>query len=72
MDATVERFGQIDVLVNNAGVAVQKRIPDASDDDWSRVMRINVDGVFYCCRAALPHLRPYPGFSSVSIQSPRV
>ena len=56
IDAVIERFGQIDVLVNNAGVAVQKRIPDASDDDWRRIMSINVDGVFYCCRAALPHL----------------
>lgn len=53
---TIERFGRLDILVNNAGVATQGRIPDAKDEDWRTVMGINVDGVFHCCRAALPHL----------------
>jgi len=52
----IERYGRLDVLVNNAGTAVGGSIADASDDDWRKVMSINVDGVFHCCRAALPHL----------------
>lgn len=53
---TIERFARLDVLVNNAGVGTQGRIPDAQDKDWRKVMGINVDGVFHCCRTALPHL----------------
>ncbi|ARS54198.1 SDR family NAD(P)-dependent oxidoreductase [Kushneria konosiri] len=52
----VSRFGQIDVLVNNAGVAPGGKVHEASIDDWKQVMSINVDGVFYASRAALPEL----------------
>jgi len=57
----IDRFGRLDVLVNNAGTAVGGPITEASDEDWRRVMSINVDGVFYCCRAALPHLKESNG-----------
>ena len=52
----VNRFGRIDVLVNNAGVAPGGKVHEASIDDWKQVMSINVDGVFYASRAALPEL----------------
>jgi meso-butanediol dehydrogenase/(S,S)-butanediol dehydrogenase/diacetyl reductase len=53
---TVEHFGQLDVLVNNAGVAPSGALTEASLEDWRSVMSIDVDGVFYGCRAAMPHL----------------
>jgi meso-butanediol dehydrogenase/(S,S)-butanediol dehydrogenase/diacetyl reductase len=53
---TVEYFGQLDVLVNNAGVAPSGKVTEASIDDWHKVFAIDVDGVFYGCRAAMPHL----------------
>ncbi|WP_423822662.1 SDR family oxidoreductase [Salinisphaera sp. SPP-AMP-43] len=56
VEDVVSRFGGLDVLFNNAGVATQGRIPDTDDATWRQVMAINADGVFYCCRAALPHL----------------
>lgn len=56
VDATVERFGRLDVMVNNAGIAVQGKVTEASLDDWQRVMGTNVSGVFHGARAALPHL----------------
>ncbi|SDV51173.1 SDR family NAD(P)-dependent oxidoreductase [Chitinasiproducens palmae] len=54
--ATVSRFGHVDVLVNNAGVAPTGRIDEASVEDWRSVMSSDLDGVFYCTRAAIRHL----------------
>ena len=63
--ADVDRFvlqaaqalGGVDILVNCAGVFPQALIEDITDEDWSRVMRINLDGAFYACRAAAPYLK---------------
>ncbi|CAO4142091.1 Glucose 1-dehydrogenase [Methylorubrum aminovorans] len=54
--AAVERFGHLDILVNNAGVVPTGPLLEASVADWRKVMAIDVDGVFFCTRAALPHL----------------
>ncbi|MCQ0970455.1 SDR family oxidoreductase [Paracoccus sp. TK19116] len=56
IDASIERFGQIDVLVNNAGVAVQGDITEISTEDYRKVTGTIIDGTFFACRAALPHL----------------
>lgn len=56
VDAAVERFGRLDVMVNNAGIAPTGPITEASVEDWHAVMATDVDGVFYGCRAAVPHL----------------
>jgi meso-butanediol dehydrogenase/(S,S)-butanediol dehydrogenase/diacetyl reductase len=56
VEAAVARFGSLDVLVNNAGVAVMGKITDISTADWRKVMAADLDGVFYCTRAAMPHL----------------
>jgi Short-chain alcohol dehydrogenase of unknown specificity len=59
--ASVERFGGVDVLVNNAGTAELGKIDELSQEDWDRLMQVNVSGVFYGVQAALPHLRKRPG-----------
>lgn len=51
-----DRFGRLDILVNNAGVVPTGPLLEASVADWRKVMAIDVDGVFFCTRAALPHL----------------
>jgi meso-butanediol dehydrogenase/(S,S)-butanediol dehydrogenase/diacetyl reductase len=56
VDKTVAAFGALDVLVNNAGQLVAGEIGEVSDEDWHRVFATDVDGIFYGCRAALPHL----------------
>ncbi len=44
-------LGPVDILVNNAGIAEEKPLLEVTDDDWHRVMRVNLDGAFYFCRA---------------------
>jgi NAD(P)-dependent dehydrogenase (short-subunit alcohol dehydrogenase family) len=54
-DATLKAFGRIDILVNNAGITgANKTVWEMDLDDWRRVMRINLDGPFICCKAVVP------------------
>lgn len=56
-----EQFGQIDVLVNNAGIARPGQPEDISDETWASVINIDLNGTFYCARAAIPHLKKTKG-----------
>jgi NAD(P)-dependent dehydrogenase (short-subunit alcohol dehydrogenase family) len=57
VDAAVEHFGGLDVLVNNAGVGRFGDVADMPVEAWQEVIETNLSGVFYCSRAAIPHLR---------------
>ena len=50
--ATVERFGRLDIVINNAGTAVLGASVDAAQAAWQRVFDVNVSGMFYCCQQA--------------------
>ncbi len=54
VEMAVKRFGFIDVLVNNAGIASQKLFTALTAEEWRRMMAVHVDGAFHCCRAVLP------------------
>jgi 3-oxoacyl-[acyl-carrier protein] reductase len=58
VQATLEAFGQVDVLVNNAGVhRPGVRLADLSTEDWERILRVNLSGPFHLVQAVLPHMR---------------
>jgi 3-oxoacyl-[acyl-carrier protein] reductase len=54
-DTTLAAFGKIDILVNNAGIAgVNKTVWETDLEEWRKVLRINLDGPFICCKAIVP------------------
>ncbi len=68
IDDTIDEFGQLDCLVNNAGVIFRGDVAETSDDDWRYTMTVNLDVPFWLSRAALPHLLSGAG-SIVNIAS---
>lgn len=71
-DSVLDRFGRIDVLVNNAGLygSLNFRPFDQLDEDeWDRVMAINVKGIWQCCKAVLPAMKEQQSGSIVNISS---
>ena len=65
----VTRFGKLDVLVNNAGIAIFSVGDDATVEEWDRVMDVNAKGVFLGTKAAIPEMRKAGGGSIVNISS---
>jgi 3-oxoacyl-[acyl-carrier protein] reductase len=55
-DATIAQFGKLDILINNAGISILKRVQDTTDDDFDRSFNINVKGVFLTLREAATRL----------------
>lgn len=68
--AIAEAFGAIDVLVNNAGIAgASKPTDQVSEAEWDAVMAVNVKGVFFCTKHAIPHLRKAGGGAIINLSS---
>jgi 3-oxoacyl-[acyl-carrier protein] reductase len=56
VDAAVEKYGKVDILVNNAGITRDQLILRMSDDDWDKVLEVNLKSVFLCSKAVLRHM----------------
>jgi len=65
----VDRYGKLDVLVNNAGILLRSKIEETSEEDWDRIMAVNVKGVFLGTKCALPAMRQAGGGSIINISS---
>ena len=70
VNRVMEEWGRIDVLVNNAGILPNPRkIEEISDQEWDRVMGINLKGAFYCSRAVVPYMKKQRSGNIVNISS---
>ena len=73
VDAAVQKvmsnFGRVDVLFNNAGGGDRGNFPDENDEEWNRVLSVNLTGTFYMCRAVWPHMVASGGGRIVNMSS---
>ena len=57
MNAVAEKYGRIDILINNAGITRDRSLLKMSVEEWQQVIDVNLSGVFYCTRAAVPYMK---------------
>jgi len=65
----VQRFGGLDILVNNAGIGGFTPVESMAPEEWRRTLDTNLTGVFYCCHAAIPHLKTRGGGWILNVSS---
>ena len=69
VDRTLREFGKIDILFNNAGIIRRATILDLSEEDWDRVMTVNVKSIFLLSREVIPHMQKAGGGSIINTAS---
>jgi NAD(P)-dependent dehydrogenase (short-subunit alcohol dehydrogenase family) len=69
VQAAIDKYGRIDVLVNNAGVGVYKPVLEATSEDWDYCLGVNLKGVFLCSKYVIPHMQAVGKGAIVNISS---
>jgi NAD(P)-dependent dehydrogenase (short-subunit alcohol dehydrogenase family) len=69
VNTTVKSFGSLDILVNNAGVGTDGDAVELSETEWQRILDVNLNGVFLCCKYAIPAMKLSGGGAIVNIAS---
>lgn len=70
VDEVAAHFGRIDVLVNNAGISGSTHLThEVTEEEWDRVQAVNVKGVLFCCKHAIPHMKRAGGGSIINMSS---
>jgi NAD(P)-dependent dehydrogenase (short-subunit alcohol dehydrogenase family) len=69
MDSVAQKFGGLDVLVNNAAIFLYGTVESTTAEDWDRILGVNVKGYAFCAKHAIPHLRRRGGGAIVNVGS---
>ena len=70
VERAIDAFGKLDILVNNAGITGRDApLSEVTNEDWERVMGLNLTATFYCCRAAISHMRERRSGAVVNVAS---
>src|SRR5258708_13796649 len=69
VERAIREFGRIDILFNNAGIIRRATVLDLSEDDWDRVMAVNVKSIYLLSREAIPHMRKAGGGTIINTAS---
>jgi NAD(P)-dependent dehydrogenase (short-subunit alcohol dehydrogenase family) len=69
VQATLDKYAKIDILVNDAGIGVYKTVLDTSSEDWDRCLSVNLKGQFLCSKYVIPHMQKIGKGSIVNISS---
>jgi len=69
VEAVLRAYGRIDILFNGAGILLYGTVLETDEQDWNRVISINLTGTYLCCRAVLPHMIRQGGGSIVNVAS---
>jgi 2-dehydro-3-deoxy-L-rhamnonate dehydrogenase (NAD+) len=70
VERALDAFGKLDILVNNAGITGRDApLWETTDDDWEKVIGLNLTATFYCCRAVVPHMRERRSGAIVNVAS---
>ncbi len=69
VEEAVRHFGRVDILINNAGVQVEKKVPETTEEDWDFVLGVNLKGTFLCSKYAIRQMRKQQSGNIVCISS---
>jgi len=69
IEKTMTAYGRLDVVVNNAGIELAKTVLNTSEQEWDRLMDVNLKGVFLCCKAAVPVMQRQGGGVIINVAS---
>jgi NAD(P)-dependent dehydrogenase (short-subunit alcohol dehydrogenase family) len=69
VEAALARFGGLDILVNNAGIFPRATLEQTTEELWDRIFAVNLKGLFFCCKYAMPVMRDRGGGSVINIGS---
>jgi 2-dehydro-3-deoxy-L-rhamnonate dehydrogenase (NAD+) len=70
VERAIDAFGKLDILVNNAGITGRDAtLSEITDEDWERVLKLNLTATFYCCRAAIARMREQRSGAVVNVAS---
>ncbi|MCZ7575425.1 MAG: glucose 1-dehydrogenase [Ardenticatenaceae bacterium] len=69
IECTEEQFGAVDILINNAGIALAKSTTETSEEEWDRIIRVNLTGAWLCAKFAIPAMKRRGGGAIVNVAS---